>query len=989
MNVPERALPFIEGLESFLQSKRMAGFQREALDRFLGEGREPDDEDRQAALDYILFGHRDHEGRKLVDHFLEEKSKDLGDEEREVYSRFREAIFGFFQVEEVRPGEGLRLRRAGTVEVVEVVDAMGSRGLSPKMGLFAHLLPFRGHHELAGGPQSVPPHLAYLIGREIERLGAKGLQGLSDPVAIYQAIKAGRRAPPPAENQLEAELQAAVVFSEIGFPLTVEEVQRRFQGMKSALRLFDEIKSEVFTFKDKNDFDRFMDVLQALWNHTPRDEFEGKSPRERMKELKSLGHRTLPSYLAQDLMGEVVRKLAPEHSSDAASRQQAQRDWFATPQEELEGFSPDELLSNPLPPPPPPEDAALPPLDTPRWPRETVQGFLGSGKPAARFWALEKAINEGDPFPLGSLLSFLDETAGGFTSAALLMIRGLGGEDLGADLPALRKAIEDRLQKFRKRDRYLHEEALETLKWVREEEALRACGTGAERIERLLRQVCPGGDGDWDVWDASRALEKLVRTRDGEAIARGTASFLERLILERDDEEHEDDEDDDDRDFSPERLLLGDLEGIELRKVFLEQLEWRLFPDYPESDEERSERCRQVLRLLEPSADPQAAGRSSEVLGEPRKDGLFRLIGDADVLPLCSLLQAMAREALGLARAQNPPFAGLARALEGLLDGFGDQEKQGSLPPGAQRALAAALFGVLFKAIQGRHLEAELAERRGDPEKLLEILRVNDPWIEFGEKDLEAFAILPPSEDLLKIAQSPDFYVRRSALLILAAIDPGKDLDRFLDSSLDDGSMHYQPRSLSRCAGDAILLPLARRFHREPSGSNADHLLDGILAVRTLRAGAFLDRYLESLVGREPSELTDAIIECGNRALAEGFLDRLSRGCLELAEERDGEFDFDDLVERVEVLIALHSLSGDAGEIVGEGVAMYETRLNLLEDPKEREEEDEEEEEQQEERTSYLRTIEPIRREKPKVGRNDPCPCGSGKKYKKCCGKGG
>jgi SEC-C motif-containing protein len=26
-------------------------------------------------------------------------------------------------------------------------------------------------------------------------------------------------------------------------------------------------------------------------------------------------------------------------------------------------------------------------------------------------------------------------------------------------------------------------------------------------------------------------------------------------------------------------------------------------------------------------------------------------------------------------------------------------------------------------------------------------------------------------------------------------------------------------------------------------------------------------------------------------------------------------------------------------------------------------------------------------REEAKVGRNDPCPCGSGKKYKKCCGK--
>ena len=27
----------------------------------------------------------------------------------------------------------------------------------------------------------------------------------------------------------------------------------------------------------------------------------------------------------------------------------------------------------------------------------------------------------------------------------------------------------------------------------------------------------------------------------------------------------------------------------------------------------------------------------------------------------------------------------------------------------------------------------------------------------------------------------------------------------------------------------------------------------------------------------------------------------------------------------------------------------------------------------------------PYRRETPKVGRNEPCPCGSGKKFKKCC----
>jgi SEC-C motif domain protein len=30
----------------------------------------------------------------------------------------------------------------------------------------------------------------------------------------------------------------------------------------------------------------------------------------------------------------------------------------------------------------------------------------------------------------------------------------------------------------------------------------------------------------------------------------------------------------------------------------------------------------------------------------------------------------------------------------------------------------------------------------------------------------------------------------------------------------------------------------------------------------------------------------------------------------------------------------------------------------------------------------------PVERAQPKVGRNEPCPCGSGKKHKKCCGAG-
>ncbi len=38
-------------------------------------------------------------------------------------------------------------------------------------------------------------------------------------------------------------------------------------------------------------------------------------------------------------------------------------------------------------------------------------------------------------------------------------------------------------------------------------------------------------------------------------------------------------------------------------------------------------------------------------------------------------------------------------------------------------------------------------------------------------------------------------------------------------------------------------------------------------------------------------------------------------------------------------------------------------------------------------RTAPVSHIEPVKRNEDKVGRNDVCPCGSGKKYKKCCGK--
>ncbi len=43
--------------------------------------------------------------------------------------------------------------------------------------------------------------------------------------------------------------------------------------------------------------------------------------------------------------------------------------------------------------------------------------------------------------------------------------------------------------------------------------------------------------------------------------------------------------------------------------------------------------------------------------------------------------------------------------------------------------------------------------------------------------------------------------------------------------------------------------------------------------------------------------------------------------------------------------------------------------------------------EKEDEDDPYIQPVTTYRRPAPKVGRNEPCPCGSGKKYKKCCGQ--
>lgn len=72
-----------------------------------------------------------------------------------------------------------------------------------------------------------------------------------------------------------------------------------------------------------------------------------------------------------------------------------------------------------------------------------------------------------------------------------------------------------------------------------------------------------------------------------------------------------------------------------------------------------------------------------------------------------------------------------------------------------------------------------------------------------------------------------------------------------------------------------------------------------------------------------------------------------------------------------EITNTVHESAGSVSEMSGSAPASSDGGAAMQDDP---------------EASQATQAIEPIRNRGVKVGRNDPCPCGSGKKYKKCCG---
>jgi hypothetical protein len=127
----------------------------------------------QLFVPWSVYEHRIAGGAPVVDHFLRARGQSLRDEERAWLGKMQQAWLGVWEVEEVRPGEGLTAVDLLTGVRRVVKEKRGSQDLRPRLALLARVAEQDGEFRLFGMyPAPLPPLEAAAVIEEVaDRLG--------------------------------------------------------------------------------------------------------------------------------------------------------------------------------------------------------------------------------------------------------------------------------------------------------------------------------------------------------------------------------------------------------------------------------------------------------------------------------------------------------------------------------------------------------------------------------------------------------------------------------------------------------------------------------------------------------------------------------------------------------------------------------------------------------------------------------------------------
>ncbi|HWO25329.1 MAG TPA: hypothetical protein VNO30_41600 [Kofleriaceae bacterium] len=139
----------------YAYANRASGFRNEALLCVI-ENLEPAPWERDLAVEYVFYGHRDAGGRRLIDHFIAARGRDLPRGEMAAAVALRDAWASLFEVVSAQAGIGLELRDLRTGERHRVREFLAASQVTPGDVMFAWLMPVADHIELSGVACMIP-----------------------------------------------------------------------------------------------------------------------------------------------------------------------------------------------------------------------------------------------------------------------------------------------------------------------------------------------------------------------------------------------------------------------------------------------------------------------------------------------------------------------------------------------------------------------------------------------------------------------------------------------------------------------------------------------------------------------------------------------------------------------------------------------------------------------------------------------------------------
>lgn len=376
-----------------------------------------------------------------------------------------------------------------------------------------------------------------------------------------------------------------------------------------------------------------------------------------------------------------------------------------------------------------------------------------------------------------------------------------------------------------------------------------------------------------------------------------------------------------------------------------------------------------TLQLLLPQADAGARERGQLVLPPDAAGALMERLFEVPDPPAALTL---IRERIGIGRdgLSTGLRAGVIDCLEQALDLA--VRECASLSHDAQLDQVHAALVVLAACVRGWLPHREWVFRpRPDPR---ELSRCDYDWPVGGLAEYLCQTLDVRTHE--ELTQAPDAFVRRNGYLGLAWHDPHA-LGRWFDLHGNFCEVEPYLRLLVDHHQDALLPALARVWLDKPSEYRGAFVITALRRLRTERARVYLRSLFGHLLPPVPAgPLALALAEFDEVELGRDLLEALVTGQLGdqlLLDDAQREIDEHrkELERCLTVLVAGLGHHADPADVVRETLRAARRQRQRVA--------------AQQLAQSRGRPL-PVVRAQPRVNRNDPCPCGSGKKHKKCCG---